>query len=163
MTNVRSKDSKRRRVVSEFGAGSCVPEGGRRRCDVPSIFHRFPLLLPQQRLIEHTAPRSLSAISPTHHSLQPVHSHRSSNSATSGPVVTGSRIAAASTRALPARAAHFSCCTLRLRPGASAAPAPSNHITQLHTTRDLAPLTLRYVAPPDYIHLYILTSCLSLD
>ena len=55
--------SKHRRVASEFGAGSWWPEGGRRRCDVPSTFHRFPLLLPQQRLIEHTAPRSLSAIS----------------------------------------------------------------------------------------------------
>ena len=64
------------------------------------------------------------------------------NFTTSGPVVTSSRITAVSARALPARTAHLSGWTLRLRPGA---PAPSNRNTQLYTPSGMSLLQIIFM------------------
>ena len=94
---------------------------------LPIYSHGFPTIKPSPQ----TAPSNSSC---NHHGAPPVKQRR----IPSFPqqqipnqrvcVITSSRIAAASARALPARAAHLSGWTHRLRP---AAQAPALHLAQL--------------------------------
>ena len=95
---------------------------------LPTHSHRFPTIKLSPQIVPSTPPNC------NHHTMPPVKQRRipsfsQQQLTNSGSVViTSSQIAAASPRALPARAAHLSGWTHRLR----AAPAPSTaHSTQL--------------------------------